>query len=150
VPYKVGADIVIAAIEKPARVVEVLPDGRYRVLVGSVHMVCTEAELSELPEKEKRRRSSGRRAAVPASHAPPPRLAAERLDLHGLRVEEALHVVELTIDRALRAGVEVIEIVHGIGTGRVKNAVTHYLRSMPVVSRIEPDRANPGVTRVYL
>lgn len=49
--------------------------------------------------------------------------AEETLDIHGLRIEEALPEVEAFLDRAFTAGLRRVRIVHGKGTGRLRRAV---------------------------
>jgi dsDNA-specific endonuclease/ATPase MutS2 len=43
-----------------------------------------------------------------------------------------------------------VKIVHGIGTGRLMNAVREYLEDMSYIKGIRKDTANPGVTVVEL
>jgi DNA mismatch repair protein MutS2 len=83
---------------------------------------------------------------VSGARAPaPPR----RIDLHGLRVEEALTRVVEGIDRALVAGADRLEVLHGKGSGRVRDALHQHLASMRVVVSFELDPDNPGVTWVH-
>lgn len=72
------------------------------------------------------------------------------IDLHGLRVQEALGLVEDLLNRAVLDDCDEIQIVHGIGRGRIKEALHDYLRGLHVVKSYKLDPANPGVTRVYL
>lgn len=51
----------------------------------------------------------------------------------GLRADEALTVVEKAIDNAIISGQDRLEIIHGSGTGRLKNAIRKYLRDIPHV-----------------
>jgi DNA mismatch repair protein MutS2 len=76
-------------------------------------------------------------------------VASGRLDLHGLIVEEALARLTDEIDRSLLRGADRIEVIHGKGSGRVRDAVHRYLASMPVVAAFRLDPVNPGVTWVH-
>ena len=51
----------------------------------------------------------------------------------GMRVDEALPVIEKAIDQAVLSGQERLEIIHGTGTGRLKNAIRTYLKELPAV-----------------
>jgi len=51
----------------------------------------------------------------------------------GLRVDEALPVVEKALDRAMLSGQSQLEIVHGSGTGALKKAIRGYLKGLPFV-----------------
>ncbi len=70
------------------------------------------------------------------------------LNLVGMRVEEALKVVDTFLDRAVVEGVSQIRIVHGIGTGRLMQAVRGRLGDTPYVREYHPDERNAGVTIV--
>jgi DNA mismatch repair protein MutS2 len=70
------------------------------------------------------------------------------VDLHGLGVEEAIARVVDEIDDALVRGADRIEVVHGKGSGRIRDALHRHLATMPVVAEFGLDQGNPGVTWV--
>ena len=156
-PYTVGALVVVTTLaNKRGEVVEAGRSGRYRVRVEGATIWCREADLAAPPEPARSKR--GKRAlAEPASaHSPgSPRSSASRpaparrLDLHGLRVDEALARVEAGLNDALLGGADHLEIVHGKGTGTLQKAVHRYLGTLPVIAIFRLDPENPGVTRVY-
>ncbi|MBM4311056.1 MAG: hypothetical protein FJ119_08950, partial [Deltaproteobacteria bacterium] len=89
-----------------------------------------------------------------APAAPPAALPFEKqLNVIGLRVDEALPLVDKGIDTALVQGADILEIIHGRGTGRLMRAIHHHLQSHAHVARLVPEPASPGnsgVTRVEL
>jgi len=76
------------------------------------------------------------------------KIEQRELNLVGMRVEEALKVVDTFLDRAVVEGVSQIRIVHGIGTGRLMQAVRGRLGDTPYVREYHPDERNAGVTIV--
>ena len=72
------------------------------------------------------------------------------IDLHGIRVKEALDTLERLIDRALVDGVTQIEVIHGLGTGKLKAAIHFYLKGCRSISAFKLDDLNPGTTWIYL
>ncbi len=48
----------------------------------------------------------------------------------GMRVDEALPVIEKAVDNAILSGQETLEIIHGSGSGILKKAVRDYLRQI--------------------
>jgi len=58
-----------------------------------------------------------------------------RLMLIGKRVDEAMDVLELYLDRVARVRLPEVTIVHGFGTGRLQDAVVKFLKKSPYVSR---------------
>ncbi len=73
----------------------------------------------------------------------------QSLNLNGLRVDEALPLVDRLLDQAVLNGAEHVDIIHGVGTGRLKKAVWEHLKRHGQVKELHAD-ANPGVTVVDL
>ncbi|MBF0530379.1 MAG: Smr/MutS family protein, partial [Deltaproteobacteria bacterium] len=70
-----------------------------------------------------------------------------------LTVEEALPALEKSLDQALLDGIKTMTIIHGIGTGRLREAVRGFLHDEPRVKnfyRGEPRGGGEGVTMVEL
>ncbi len=68
-----------------------------------------------------------------------------RLNILGMRVDEAIAEVERHIDMAAVRGRSVITIVHGLGTGALKTAVAALLKTHPLIAATRPgDPAEGG------
>lgn len=61
------------------------------------------------------------------------------IDLHGLLVEEGIEKLDRFLDQALLVGESEVKVIHGHGSGRLKNAVRAYLKRSPYA-----DAAHPG------
>jgi DNA mismatch repair protein MutS2 len=150
-PLAIGAEVVVKALaNKRGVVTEATAGGRYRVRVGSVSVWCREEDLAVPQEPVKKKRTANKQAASPLPPHSRERGRARRIDLHGLTVEQALAELVTEIDRAILAGADRVEVVHGKGSGRIKHAVHRHLASMQVVAAYELDDGNTGVTWVYL
>jgi DNA mismatch repair protein MutS2 len=82
--------------------------------------------------------------------APSPGL---ELDIRGRTVEEALPELERYLDAAYLAGLPWVRIIHGKGTGKLRQGVREFLRSSPAVKSHETgkdDEGGEGVTVVKL
>ena len=55
------------------------------------------------------------------------------LDIRGHNVDEGLHELGMFIDNAVLSGVGLVTVIHGKGTGILRNAVHGYLKSHPSV-----------------
>ena len=55
------------------------------------------------------------------------------IDLHGMRVEDAIAGAEKALDQALVAGQSRLKIIHGFGAGRVRKAIREMLTNHPNV-----------------
>jgi DNA mismatch repair protein MutS2 len=73
-----------------------------------------------------------------------PRSAERRLDVRGLRVEELLREVERFLDARYAEGEAECLIVHGHGTGALKQALRDHLASSPYVGSFRPGERHEG------
>ncbi|MCX5907807.1 MAG: Smr/MutS family protein [Deltaproteobacteria bacterium] len=79
--------------------------------------------------------------------------ATRQLKLIGLRVEEALPLVDKAIDKAFLAGLPELEVIHGAGTGKLRQAIREYIGEHVLVKSFLPGgsgRGGDGVTRVAI
>ena len=106
-----------------------------------------EIELRGSPEAE------GGPAArpVPAASPAPVRPARARpaspgleYDMRGQTVEEGLEGLERYLDAAYLAGLPWARIIHGKGTGKLRQAVRDYLRTNPVVTSVQSGQEGEG------
>ncbi len=77
----------------------------------------------------------------------------ERIKLLGLTVDEALIEVEKKLNKAFLEGIEKVYLIHGHGSGKLREAVRNYLQKHPLVKNFEfaePWEGGTGVTIVYL
>ena len=83
------------------------------------------------------------------------------LDMRGMRVDEALEQIIAYIDDAIMVGAEEVTILHGTGTGAVKQVVRDYLQQKSHAMHKrgtgsltfhdgDPDRGGAGITIVEL
>ena len=68
----------------------------------------------------------------------------ERIDVRGLRADEALARVEQFLDRAFAEGEESVSILHGHGTGALKQTIREYLDRSPYVRMYRPGTDEEG------
>jgi DNA mismatch repair protein MutS2 len=66
------------------------------------------------------------------------------LDLRGARVEEALELLDSYLDRAAVAGLPRVTVVHGHGSGALRDAVREVLRDHPLVREWRPGERGEG------
>ena len=86
-------------------------------------------------------------------HVPVPTGIRSEIDLRGMRVEEALPVVDKFLSDAVLAGLHEVKMIHGMGTGILRKNVVSFLKEHPLVAGTvadEPEQVNPGVTVVAL
>ncbi|MEW6614600.1 MAG: endonuclease MutS2 [Thermodesulfobacteriota bacterium] len=57
-----------------------------------------------------------------------------KINLVGMRVDDAIPLVDKVIDNAILSGMARVDIVHGVGTGRLSNAIRDHLKSHSFVA----------------
>ena len=72
------------------------------------------------------------------------------LDLRGCRAGDAVREVEKFMDNALRSDAPAVQIVHGKGTGALREAIHEYLKASSITKEYTTPEVNPGVTYVRL
>jgi DNA mismatch repair protein MutS2 len=72
------------------------------------------------------------------------RSVASSLDLRGARVDEALDALDRYLDDAALAGLEKATIIHGHGTGALRDAVRARAASHPLVKTTRPGERGEG------
>jgi DNA mismatch repair protein MutS2 len=146
--FPIGTGVAVRSLgRKRGEVIEARGE-RYRVRVDGVTVACREDDLEALPQEGKRKREVPRREAR-AERSAESRVAAGRVDLHGLTVDAAMERVIAEIDRTLQRGADRLEVVHGKGSGIIRAALHRNLAALPVVKAFKLDAGNAGVTWVY-
>lgn len=122
---KVGDDIIVLSYGQRGTLTNQLKDGRWEAQVGLIKMTLEEKEFDlvqaqqEAPVKKKQV-NVVKRAGDKGPQA--------RLDLRGKRYEEAMEALDAFIDQALLNNMAQVDIIHGIGTGVIREGVTKYLQ----------------------
>ncbi|MFC1899323.1 Smr/MutS family protein [Chloroflexota bacterium] len=72
--------------------------------------------------------------------------AGDEVDLHRLTVDEAIPKLDQFLNDAFRAGLYRVRVIHGKGTGALREEVSRYLTDHPLVRSFAPaDRYHGGV-----
>ena len=122
---KEGDDILVTSYGQRGTLVKQLKDGRWEAQVGLIKMTLAEQEFNLLKaEKEQQPKRKQVNVVKRANTAGP----KARLDLRGKRYEEAMEELDAFIDQALLNNMAQVDIIHGIGTGVIREGVTKYLR----------------------
>jgi DNA mismatch repair protein MutS2 len=119
-------------------------NGNVRVQVGVLKIDLRTSQL-RLQETKKDRREEKNLGSIAAAKA---RSISPELDLRGLTVEEAEYRVEKYLDDAHLAGLEKVRLIHGKGTGTLRQAVQNLLARHPHVERFSLADYREGGTGV--
>jgi len=112
---------------------------RAEVSVRGKRLRCRLGELRRLGEEAAPPPAPARRPPSPGAAEAP-----AELRLIGRRVEPALDELDRYLDRALLAAREEVRVVHGHGTGALREAVRDHLRGHPAVASFRPGEPREG------
>jgi DNA mismatch repair protein MutS2 len=115
----------------------------FEVVIGNVRTTVDLNLLEKVPKPKGVSEKSS--VQVHAEKVPAP-----EVKVIGMRVEEALKEIDKFLDRAIVQEISQVKIVHGIGTGRLMNAIREHLEDMSYIKSIKKDGTNAGVTIVEL
>ncbi len=153
---KKGARVWAPRLRGEAEVVELLSDGGVRVVAGPLKLTVPASEL----------RAAGPAETLPGRPSPRSVVAREgerianpiqtrdnTCDLRGLRVDDGLGMATTFLDRAIGGGHPVVFLLHGHGTGALRDAIRKELARSPYVAQFrggDLDQGGDGVTLVWL
>jgi DNA mismatch repair protein MutS2 len=152
---KVGDRVRIPRLGQTAEVLAISDDEELSVRFGLMKMTVpiddVESLDGEKPVKKEPKPQDAKKMA-PAPPPPPPapaiRTARNTIDIRGSRVPDA----EVALERAISEIQGAMWIIHGHGTGKLRQGVHEFLRQHPRIERFElADRADggTGVTIAY-
>ena len=144
-----GDRVHVPSLGRDAEVIRALDSGIVEVRVGAM-TVETQAEELEPPRQaisdeaqEVHRRMQARKSMT----------FDEEIDVRGMTVEEAIADLSKYLDDAMLAGVSEVRVIHGKGTGALREGVHQYLRKHKYVSEFslaEMGKGGSGATEVRL
>jgi len=138
-----GARVRIRATGATGQVLEVR-DGRIVVETGGLRMTLAAAALEVLPATAAQQKQP---VAAPKWTAPEFHASSE-IDLRGMRAEEVASQLEPAVDAAILAALPSLRIIHGKGTGALRQVVTEILRRDPRVRSFRSGGIGEGGTGV--
>jgi DNA mismatch repair protein MutS2 len=151
--FSVGDRVYVRSFGQPGIVSEIY-DRNVLVTMGTVKAVVSRSDLTRDPAttvpieaRSKADRSKGDMARIASLDA------STSIDVRGMRVDEAMPIVDKALDDASLAGLAALRIVHGKGTGQLGRGIREFLRGHAQVKSAEfaPDReGGTGVTVVTL
>jgi DNA mismatch repair protein MutS2 len=134
---------ILTSIDESSKQVEVTThQAKVRTVFSDIIRLRDETEERESGPHKDQRSTPGKSQELPS-----------QLNVIGLTVEDAIPEVDRFIDRALLQGLDKIQIVHGIGSGRLRDAIGKYLQEHRGVKHFalgEGMRGGGGITVVEL
>lgn len=142
---KVGLSVYVKPIQSRGTVTGLsIKNDEAEVQCGSMKLHCKFSELLLIGAEEKKPEKTKLIKNIPFDR---PLL---ELNVLGMTVGEALYEVDNFIDRAVTDNLEEIKIIHGVGTGKLKAAISEHLRRHKNVESFRPGKYGEGETGVTI
>ena len=151
---RIGDTVFLDTLNAEGVIVE-LDDKAAQVQVGALRVRAKYEDMRKRNRSEKRAQERGhvRQFEPQAPQLPDAKSPGMELDIRGQRVDDALEILDRYVDAAYTAGLPFGRIIHGKGTGRLRQAVRGHLRDHALVSKVTqgmPKEGGAGVTVVHM
>ena len=151
---KKGMRVWVPRLRAEAEVIEVM-GGEVRVQAGAMKLVLTQAELrskrtDESPVGDRQGQSEPKRKAAAPLKSEPGGIGVaiqttdNTVDLRGMRTDDALSLAISFLDRSINANRNLCFILHGHGTGALREAVRRELKDSPYVRYFRAGTSGEG------
>ncbi|QEU46910.1 endonuclease MutS2 [Schleiferilactobacillus harbinensis] len=141
-----GDDVQVASYGTVGTLLSKSDDTHWEVQLGILKMKVPTDELTKVEAPEDK---EPKRHIVNVSNRGP--AISPTLDLRGKRYEEAMHDLDQYMDEALLANYPTVTIIHGKGTGAIRNGVQEYLKQHRQIKSYKyapPEAGGDGATIV--
>ena len=135
---EIGSPVLVDGVTQPGTLLGVDDRGIAEVASGPLRLRVPRTSLRPAPRQAEPVRSTRPVVQGAAQNVP------LQLDLRGARAEEALAELDRYLNNAAVAGYDRVRVVHGKGTGALRNAVREALAAHPLVREQAPAAANEG------
>ena len=151
-PAVVGDTVELVKMGTKATVLSVNKDGSLQLQAGILKISAKQEEVRVI-EGASNAKKEAKRIISKATHTIRMAATPSSVDLRGMMTDEAIAVLEGYLDTAMMGKLETVTIIHGKGTGAVRNAVRTYCKRSRYVKTFRPGRygeGEDGVTVVEL
>jgi DNA mismatch repair protein MutS2 len=136
-PMRLGEKVHLHSIDQDG-VVTSIGEEEVEVQIGMLRIRARRSDVlrkgePDTPAESKPANNKQGKITLPQAHQSP----GVELDIRGYRVDEGLDVLDRYLEKAYLAGLPYVRIIHGKGTGRLRESVREALGSSPHVARFE-------------
>lgn len=147
---KVGDRVFVGAMESEGEVISVnIRKKEAEVLVGSLRLNVKAGDLFRSVGKKKAEKPKNRVQVVRNISSNTGAVQTE-INLLGMTVSEAIEEADAFIDRAVLSGLEEVKLVHGIGTGKLREGLREHLRKHKNVAEFRSGKYGEGEAGVTI
>lgn len=142
-----GDNVFVLRLQSAGQVLSVnKAKGEVEVLCGSIKTRLKFSELQKINTPAPKKSEVRIKKSLPAAPSQP----LLEINLLGLTVPEAIEEVDNFIDRAVIDNLEEIKVIHGVGTGKLREAIARHLRGHKNVESFRLGKYGEGETGVTI
>ncbi len=144
--FSIGDLVLVESLNETGLLIDINQKNNYAVVeINNKKISISTEQLQPSTEKNTNNnyRTTGHNNVEPISSL--------RIDLRGMRVDEAIDSLEVFMDKSILSNTDSIEILHGKGTGALQDAVHNYLKESRYVIQYDfapLDQGGSGITIV--
>ncbi|CUP92043.1 MutS2 protein [Turicibacter sanguinis] len=140
-PLKAGDEVMVLSLNRQGELIEKTKNGDWMVQLGMMKVNIKEDDLEYLRQSVKKK-DSGKGKMIHKRNTN----VGIQLDLRGERYEDAMLRLDKYMDEVLLAGYQTVTIIHGHGTGALRQGVHKYLKKNKHVASFRFGGAGEGGT----
>jgi DNA mismatch repair protein MutS2 len=152
-PLRLGESVHLRSIDQDG-VVTAISEEEIEVQIGMLRVRARRSDVLRKGEPDdviapKTPKAKQGKITLPPTHESP----GFEMDMRGQRVEEGLEALDRYLEKAYLAGLPFVRIIHGKGTGRLRDSVREALNKSPFVDRHETGgntEGGEGVTIAHM
>jgi DNA mismatch repair protein MutS2 len=150
-PAQAGDTVELVKLGTRAQVLSVNKDGVLQLKAGILTITAKQDEVRVIENAQPKPKQTRRPVrTVSAQHQVTRSGATRELDIRGMMCDEGVAMVEQFLDSAVMAHLTGVSIIHGKGTGVLRQAVHQYLRTCKYVKSYRLGRYGEGETGVTI
>ena len=142
---KQGATVFVKQMQSNGQVASVSTNkNEAEVICGSMKLRCKIGDLLIIGDTKKQPDKVRVIKNIPISRP------VLEINVLGMTVEEALYEVDNFIDKAVTDNLSEVKVIHGVGTGKLKAAISQHLKRNRSVESFRPGKYGEGETGVTI
>ncbi|MDD3124132.1 MAG: endonuclease MutS2 [Candidatus Izemoplasmatales bacterium] len=140
----VGSNVYVEGYNCYGTVIKINNNNKYDVQIGNAKVVVKKRSLKINKEKNNLKQATNNPISTSSSNISTKKSVKMSLDLRGERYEDAIEKLEKYIDDAIYAGFLQVSIIHGFGTGVIREMVQKFLKNNKYIESFRYGGANEG------
>lgn len=143
-PAMAGDTVELIQMGSKAQVISVNKDGTLRLQAGILTITARQEEVRVVEGQKTNAKAQAQKMANRVQRQIRTSGACPELDIRGMMTDECEGIIDRFLDDAVMARLQTVTIIHGKGTGALRQAVQQHLRTCKYVKSFRPGRFGEG------